>query len=424
MSKLLRPGTLREEPQLPSSLQASHLQLSTCESAWQRPSWRRKCFFANTSCLHAALLPVTCLLLQGCPLITIKYCDGFPIDKGRVLGAWQHDPAVIICDDGYEYTGTELRCDVDRHCTWQDGIEVCKSTVEMVLKADVVQESTTRRLLAKGLPAKQMPMGGRENSSDYVELSQPTQTVPRCTEKTGVSNSQSMKEVTLETRSGHTSDAKQIQQWVSDYYMKWNTHNASIVAASFAVDGRERLWSKDAKGREEVSKANAEVFRKLPNITIELVGVEAFPASNVALAKVSIRNGETHTLAAEDWDVMEFEDDGLLKSMRGSLATISRSLGEDGTLLKIKGLPTNGNVLYLYKVFAPFGAIRDAKVEVNEDGTCKGDGHVEFSFAADAEQASKKLNGHNPAEVRDPSLKPLPSNSKAVLQVSIVTPGE
>jgi len=375
---------------------------------------------------------MTCLLLQGCPLITIKYCDGFDIDHGRIMGAWQHDPALIICEDGYEYTGKEVRCDeFDRNCTWQDGKERCKTKVGMILKADVVQEFTARRLSAKGLR-----MVGRENSSDSVELSQPTQTVLRCTAKTGVSNPQSMKEVTSEKHSGRTSEtvlgvakgctdnlvqSKQIQRWVHDYFLKWNTHNASAVAASFAEDGNERLWSKYARGHKEVGKANAEVFRKLPSIAIEVLGVQAFPASNAALAKVSIRNGENHT---EDWDVMEFYDDGLLKSMRGSLATISRSLGEDGTILKIQGLPTNGNVLYLYKVFAPFGAVRDAKVEVNEDGTCKGDGHVEFSFARDAEQASKALNGQNPAEVRDRSLKPLPSNSKAVLQVSIVTQGK
>jgi len=361
-----------------------------------------------------ALLPVTCLLLQGCPLIAIEYCDGFNITNGTVMGAWQHDPAVIICDDGYEYTGKELRCDeYDRHCTWQGANKICKSKVGIIPKADVVQEFAARRLSGNNSPATQMHIDERE-ASDSVEPSYPLQMGLKCAEKSGVSNPLSTKDSTHSTH-------EQIQQWVRHYFLKWNTHNASAVAASFAVDGRERLWSKDAEGHEEVGKANAEVFRKLPNITIELLGVQAFPASNAALAKVRIRNGQRDTLDAEDWDVMVFNDEGLLKSMRGSLATISRSVGEEVTILKIKGLPTNGNVLYLYKVFAPFGAIRDAKVEVNEDGTCKGDGHVEFSFAADAEQALQALDGQNPADVRDPSLKPLPSNSKAVLQVSMHT---
>jgi len=367
-------------------------------------------------------------------LINIKYCDGFHIDHGHIKGAWQHDPALIICDDGYEYTGKEVRCDeFDSNCMLQDGNEICKSKVGMILKADVVQEFTSRRLSAKGLPAVQMRMVERENYSDSVEFRQPTQTVLRCTEKTKVSKLQPMKEGTAKKHDERTSEtvirvakgstdsivqSKQIHRWVHDYYLKWNAHNTSAVAASFVEDGQEQLWSKYAKGHEEVDKANAEVFRKLPNITIKLLEVQVSPASNAALAKVSIRNGDNYT---DDWDVLEFHDDGLLKSMRGSLATISRSLGEEGTILKIKGLPTNGNVLYLYKVFAPFGAVRDAKVEVNEDGTCKGDGHVEFSFARDAEQASKALNGQNPADVRDRSLKPLPSNSKAVLQVSVVS---
>jgi len=411
---------------------------------WRWLSWRRKCRFgAHKCCLHAVLLPL-CFFFQGCSFITIKYCDGFDIHHGRILGAWQHDLAVVKCDDGYEYTGIEVTCEeFDQNCTRQDGNEICKPKVGMTLKADVVQEFASRRLKATGLPEMWMRTGGMENTSDSVELSQPTQTVLLCMEKTRLSKPQSTEEVTSERHRGRTSEvvlgvtkgctddlfeSKQIQQWVHDYFLTWNTHNASGVAACFARDGQERLWSRDAKGQDEVAKANAEVFRKLPNITIKLLAVQAFPASNAALAKVSIRTGENQILATKDWDFMEFDTNGLLKSMRGSLATISRtisrSMGEDGTILKIKGLPTNGNVLYLYKVFAPFGAIRDAKVEVNEDGTCKGDGHVEFAFAADAEQASKMLKGKNPADVRDPSLKPLPSDSKAVLQVSIVTKGK
>merc|ERR1711920_89001 len=93
---------------------------------------------------------------------------------------------------------------------------------------------------------------------------------------------------------------------------------------------------------------------------------------------------------------------------------------KDQKVLLVKGVPPNANDLYLYKVFSPYGALEDAYVNVNEDGTCAGTASVEFARATDAKKAVLALN-----KVHDPGNKEareLIAPSKGViLKVSVKT---
>merc|ERR1711972_1174937 len=59
----------------------------------------------------------------------------------------------------------------------------------------------------------------------------------------------------------------------------------------------------------------------------------------------------------------------------------------------VRDLPLNGNDLYIYTVFAPFGAIEAVQAILAEDGTCKGLGFVNFARASDAAKAIAGVSG-------------------------------
>jgi len=85
--------------------------------------------------------------------------------------------------------------------------------------------------------------------------------------------------------------------------------------------------------------------------------------------------------------------------------------GEEGSNLYIRGLPATADDLYLYKVFAPVGAILSVKcVVAPEKGGCAGYGFVKYSKFEEAQKAITLLNS-----------TPLPDGT--LLQVSIKTPG-
>jgi len=66
--------------------------------------------------------------------------------------------------------------------------------------------------------------------------------------------------------------------------------------------------------------------------------------------------------------------------------------GGDDTNLYVKGLPTDGNDLYLYKLFAPFGGINSVRA-IMQEGQCTGIGFVKFVESNGAQQAVSNLNG-------------------------------
>uniref|UniRef100_A0A7S0FWH8 RRM domain-containing protein n=1 Tax=Pyrodinium bahamense TaxID=73915 RepID=A0A7S0FWH8_9DINO len=63
----------------------------------------------------------------------------------------------------------------------------------------------------------------------------------------------------------------------------------------------------------------------------------------------------------------------------------------DGSNLYVKGLPKTVDELYLYKLFAPYGAIQSVKPVVQEWGAI---GFVKYAHAEDAQAAIANVNGH------------------------------
>lgn len=79
------------------------------------------------------------------------------------------------------------------------------------------------------------------------------------------------------------------------------------------------------------------------------------------------------------------------------------------TNLYVKDLPPSANDLYLYKVFAPFGAIQSVRaMQLSDNVSCSGIGFIKFTYAGDAQKAIQSLN-----------MKPLQDGS--ILKVSIKT---
>jgi len=93
----------------------------------------------------------------------------------------------------------------------------------------------------------------------------------------------------------------------------------------------------------------------------------------------------------------------------GAPATLNFGSGEEGSNLYIRGLPQTADDLYLYKVFAPIGAILSVKSIQNPTGQgCAGYGFVKYSTTEEANKAIGLL-----------STTPLPDGT--MLQVSVKT---
>lgn len=90
---------------------------------------------------------------------------------------------------------------------------------------------------------------------------------------------------------------------------------------------------------------------------------------------------------------------------------------EDPSNLYVKGLPVNADELYIYYVFAPFGAIQSVRVMRDDTGVCSGTALVKFGSAEDAELAISTLTG-NPLPdhvVLDVSVKTVKGDRKSVV---------
>jgi len=221
--------------------------------------------------------------------------------------------------------------------------------------------------------------------------------------------------------------ARKMESWAQDFWRAWNNHSAVEVTAAFAPHVRERSWDKDISGAAAVGKANQNIFDNKPNISIDVMTVHASPSTTRAVAElvVNMNDGSNETFNATE--VMEFDETGKIQSLRGSLAAIADRLpsivelgGHNPSHLKVEGLPPNGNDLYLYRVFAPFGAISSVDTKLNEEGTCQGVGFVKFLYASEAKQAIAAVDGNSPAG--EDAKSAISSNKGVVLRVSVGTP--
>jgi len=90
--------------------------------------------------------------------------------------------------------------------------------------------------------------------------------------------------------------------------------------------------------------------------------------------------------------------------------TITFPDGTDPTNLYVKGLPQDATDVYLYNIFAPFGAVQSVYIMRDPQGVCRGVGFVKFGVLQDAQLAMRTVNGNQ-----------LPDGS--ILNVSIKTVG-
>lgn len=85
------------------------------------------------------------------------------------------------------------------------------------------------------------------------------------------------------------------------------------------------------------------------------------------------------------------------------------STGGDESNLYIKGLPPIADDLYLYKLFAPYGAVQSVRV-IEKDGQCSGIGFAKFTSKDEAQRAIHNLSGY-------------PLQDGSVIYISVKTPG-
>jgi hypothetical protein len=62
---------------------------------------------------------VLSMALIGCELIIWPKCDDLRIPNGKIVGEWRGLPAVVSCNDGYEYKGEPMECYDYDHCSME-----------------------------------------------------------------------------------------------------------------------------------------------------------------------------------------------------------------------------------------------------------------------------------------------------------------
>jgi len=434
---------------------------------------------------QAAVLLAVALSTQGCSLITIEHCDGQTIERGVIHGTWQGDPPVVVCEDGYVFAGGDIKCGVKRHNCSGDGLRrSCKNEVGFIEVNDTeaafrLLKSEGDALRIASSPAVQsdaasassvaeasapVAEGSSSNSSNATVVAVVPMSL-RCVKAgtkiirpprptvVAASSSDAITNVAVDKSAGEgsgliakptvdcapatakagTADsvdavARKMESWAQEYWRAWNNHSAIEVTAAFAPHVRERSWDKDIIGAAAVGKANQNIFDKKPNISIDVLTVHASPTTNRVVLEMTVKMNDGTNETMNTTEVMEFTDDGKVLSLRGSMAAIADRLpivvdggGLDPTDLIIEGLPPNGNDLYLYRVFSPFGSIESVNTELNEDGTCQGVGFVKFMYALAAQRATAAVDGQAPKD--DEAKTGIASYNKGVvLRVSVNTP--
>lgn len=110
--------------------------------------------------------------------------------------------------------------------------------------------------------------------------------------------------------------------------------------------------------------------------------------------------------------------DMIIKGLEGSGALPGGMAGKyqnDEACVYMRGLPPDCNDGHLFRIFATFGSLapNGVKAMLNDDGTCKGFGFINFQDATAAQAAISTLNG---AQISDGSMFQLsikmPSKSK------------
>lgn len=353
-----------------------------------------------------------CLTLQGCRLITIGYCHPHKIEHGSISGTWENDRAEIVCDDGYEPPDIEFTCQWQR-CALKSRDEAmaevgaeageCRSGGSFLVAG---KPDAQRRLLQRsepGLPARAGP-GAVPNASGSAH--------PANTD--GASGATA-------AASGDRAGAAAALFWPRCLPRgEAGSKGGGGGPRRGSVERWVRAFARGATAGEGGAGAGEE-FAALLEASIDVAAVHECAGSRAAFVEMRITIGNKTNSTSNVTDFMEFDSEGNAteKTRRAIVRTIQDiETGQGPSSLAISGLPTNGNDLYLYKIFAPFGAIKSVKADSNEDGTCTGSGIVEFAHLADAEKAARKFNEHVAPNVQ--SINP---NQKAVLKVSVESPG-
>merc|ERR1712232_44042 len=64
------------------------------------------------------------VLLPGCSLVSLAWCNTLPIEHGSIQGTWQGNHAKVTCDDVYVLKGGKVRCNtITRTCFAELGLD-------------------------------------------------------------------------------------------------------------------------------------------------------------------------------------------------------------------------------------------------------------------------------------------------------------
>lgn len=123
-------------------------------------------------------------------------------------------------------------------------------------------------------------------------------------------------------------------------------------------------------------RTQAELHRASPyGATVDLAALAAAPAAGPSKVKAAAKPE-------------------LMKAVSSAVSKLKGFTGDPQANLYVQGLPPGADDLYMYQVFAPFGALTDVNVMTNPDGNCRGIGFVKFGIVADAQLAIAALNGN------------------------------
>ena len=122
---------------------------------------------------------------------------------------------------------------------------------------------------------------------------------------------------TQETPAGRGAlTASVLDQRAREYFAAWNSHDAGKLRQMFQEGGTLRDWDVNAQGASRVVEANSKVWREVPGIAIEIVGLHPSPATRTVACEIVVRLNDLEDTALRVADMIEFGADHRIVSLR------------------------------------------------------------------------------------------------------------
>ena len=100
------------------------------------------------------------------------------------------------------------------------------------------------------------------------------------------------------------------------YFTAWNRHDIDALRALFSTHVELHDWNLRVTGKEEVMKANADIFDAFPNVSIDVVDTLACASKRAVTCEIIVQLNDAANATLTVVDVLRFTEDTEISSVR------------------------------------------------------------------------------------------------------------